>query len=371
MARAPKPLDHRSFLRGLAKHKPALVYLLLGDEPFFRRRVVDALRARILGPDAPAADVRRFTGKRKGGDAVTELSAVLDAARTVSMFDPVRLIHVEEAGALLGKEAGEVILPYLENPAPDAHLVLECESVDGRTKVGKALKQRAAVIECPKLYDRPAPWETDAAPWEHPLATWLVGEAADHGLEIGQKTAHILAQRVGSEPGLLAAECGRLASILHVEPTDRRKVSEDDIERFVPDTRGESLFRLGDAISARDTKAALKVIDSLFREGVPEKSGAKTRAPNAIAIRTLSWVVRTLREVWVARDLRDPGKVARVLGKNPVLAEALCRNARKFKGFDFPALWPRLRDADVGLKLGAPPRLTVEEMVIRACGVSS
>ena len=108
MARAPKPLDHRSFLRGIAKHPLAPVYLLLGNEPFFRHRVVDALRRRILGPDAPAADVRTFTGKRKGGDAATELSAVLDAARTMAMFDPVRLIHVEEAGALLGKEAGEV-----------------------------------------------------------------------------------------------------------------------------------------------------------------------------------------------------------------------------------------------------------------------
>lgn len=367
MARTPKPLDHRSFLRGLKKHTPAPIYLLLGDEPFFRRRVVDGLRARILGPDVPAADVRRFTGKRKGGDAAVTLIAVLDAARTMAMFDAVRLIHVEEAGGLLGKEAGDAILPYLENPALDAHLVLECESVDGRTKVGKALKQRAVVVECPKLYDRPAPWETDAAPWEHPLATWVVAEARDYGIELGQKTAHFLTQRVGSNPGLLAAECGRLASILKVEPGGRKRVTEDDVERLVEDTRGESLFRLGDAVIARDVSVALKVIDSLFREGVPEKSGGKTRDPGAIAIRTLSWVVRTLRELWVARSLRDPNAVARVLGKKPVLAEALCRNARKFRGFNFAALWPTLRDADVGLKTGAPPRLTIETTVIRAC----
>lgn len=371
MARAPKPVDHRTFLRGLKKHQPAPVYLVTGDEPFFRRRVVDGLRARILGPDAPAADVRTFTGRRRGGEAPAELSAVLDAARTVAMFDPVRLIHVAEAGGLLGKEAGDALLPYLERPAPDAHLVLEAASVDGRTKVGKALKRAAVVVECPKLYDRPAPWETDAAPWEHPLAEWLADEADAHGLAMGQKTAHALAQRVGSDPGLLVAECRRLSSVLRTEPGRRRRVTEEDVERLVSDTRGESLFRLGDAIAARDAAAALKVMDSLFREGVPEKSGAKTRDENAVAIRALSWVHRTLRELWVARDLRDAGAVARALGKKPVLAEALCRSARKFRGFDFAALWPQLRDADVGLKSGAPPRLTVEAAVIRACGRAS
>ena len=361
-AGGPKIPDAPTFLRGVARATAAPCYLLLGDEPFFKQRVVDALRRRLLGADAPASAVETRSGMRQAGEAPLSAAALLDDLRTPSLFAAVRLVRVTEARPLVDA-GGDALLAYVRQPAPGAHLVLECESVDRRTRLGKALAEAAVAVDCRRPFDHPPPWQGDAAPWDHPLAAWLVTEARTHGLVLDKPVAHLLTQRVGGEPGLLARECERLAAVLGATPDAPKPLREADCEALVPDTRGEDLFRFGDALARRDAAALWKVLDALFRDGIPDRDGSRTRDEGGVAVRTLAWVHRTLRELWVARDLRRPDDVAARLKKQPVFAEQLCRQARAWAEFEFAALWPRLRDADVALKSGAEQRLTLEALL--------
>lgn len=360
---AARPPDAGTFLRGFRDHTPAPVYVLTGNETFFRDRIVKALRFKILGRDSPASAVHTVTAKRQAGDAPIDITALLDDLRTGSLFDPIRVVRVLEAKALFDK-GGEPLAAYLAKPAANVHLILEAESVDGRTKLGKAIAAKAVTVDCRRPFDHPPPWASDAAPWDHPLAAWVSGEARLHGLLMDKELADKLIQRVGNEPGLLSRECERLAAVLGGTRKEPKPFAHGDLDTLVPDTRGEDLFRLGDAVTKRDRPAALKIVDALFRDGVPERSGGRTRDAGAVAIRITGWVHRTLREIWITRTLigRRAGsaEIARALGKKPMFVEPLIRDARRYEAAELANWWPKLRDLDQGLKSGARPRLSVE-----------
>ena len=61
-----------------------------------------------------------------------------------------------------------------------------------------------------------------------------------------------------------------------------------------------------------------QIADALFRDGVPERNGGRTRDAGAVAIRITGWLHRTLREIWITRPLigRRAGsaEIARALG---------------------------------------------------------
>jgi len=363
---AARPPDAPTFLRGFRDHQPAPIYLLTGNETFFRDRIVKALRFKILGRDVPASTVHTVSGKRSAGEPPIDVAGLLDELRTGSLFEAVRIVRVTEAKALFD-QGGDALLAYCRKPAGGVHLILEAESVDGRTKLGKALSAAAVVVDCRRPFDHPPPWAQGAAPWDHPLAAWCAGEGRIHGLVFDKELADQLIQRVGNEPGLLSRECQRLAAVLGGTRQAPKPFTKSDLDTLVPDTRGEDLFRLGDAVTSRDRATALKITDALFRDGIPERSGARTRDAGAVAIRVLGWTHRTLRELWIARTLvgRRAGsaEIARALNKKPMFAEALIRQARRYEPAELAGWWPRLRDTDVALKTGAPPRLTIEALL--------
>ncbi|MCI0340732.1 MAG: DNA polymerase III subunit delta [Planctomycetales bacterium] len=368
-ARAREPMDAQAFLRGVAKGKPAAVYALVGDESFFKDRIVAALRKRVLGPDSPASAVRTVSARRAPGEPPIEPHALFDELRTGSLFEPVRLVRVEGADALV-EAAAEALEAYVASPAAQVHLVLDLDKLDGRTRFARRIAEAGVVIACRRPFDHPPPWQPDAEPWDHPLAAWLVEEARSQGLALDKPAAHAIVERVGSEPGLLAREAERLAAVLGGTPAAAKPLAADGVASLVADTRGEDLFRLADAIARRDLSAALKVADALFRDGVPEREGGRTRGEGPVAARIVPWVHRTLRELWVARGIADSGgaaaEVARALGKKPVFAEALLRDARRFEPREFERAWPRLLATDLAVKGGSPPRLAVETFLMEA-----
>ncbi len=364
-----EPVDALAFLRGVGKAKLSPVYALVGDEPFFKDRVVAALRRKVLGEDAPASAVRTVSARRAPGEPPIPPHALFDELRTGSLFEPVRLVRVEEADALV-ETAAEALEAYVASPAPQVHLVLDLDKLDGRTRLSRRIAEAGVVVACRRPFDHPPPWQPDAAAWDHPLAAWLVEEARAQGLALDKPAAHAIVERVGSEPGLLAREAERLAAVLGGTAAAPKTLAEDGVVSLVADSRGEDLFRLSDAIARRDLPAALKIVDALFREGVPDRDGGRTRGDGPVAGRIVPWVHRTLRELWVTRGIADSGggaaQVAQALGKKPVFAEALLRDARRFDKSEFERLWPRLLETDLAVKGGSPPRLAVETLLLEA-----
>src|SRR3954470_20676608 len=130
------------FLRSIQKQPPAPAYLFLGQEAWYREQCRKALIERAL----PAED--RENGFTRYDLDETELSVVLDDARSFSLFATNRLIWVSSAEGALprtkasaaasedgeegggGKASAAPLADYLKNPVPGTVLVFECSRYD-------------------------------------------------------------------------------------------------------------------------------------------------------------------------------------------------------------------------------------------------
>ena len=121
------------FLSQLRRQDPAPAYLFLGAEPFRRDMCRQALIEKVLGTEEREQALAQFDLRE------TPLSAIVDEARSLSLFAPRRLIWVANAEAALprgrtaeaeeGEPAGTgplgALTDYMKHPAPDVVVVLE------------------------------------------------------------------------------------------------------------------------------------------------------------------------------------------------------------------------------------------------------
>src|SRR6202142_1075782 len=131
----------QQFLGHLKQNEPSPAYQFLGPEPYQREFCRSALIQRVLpGPEERAGGLIRHDL-----DSVT-LAAVVEDARSPSLFAPRRVLVVSAAEAALprtragaeeaeeeggsGKGAASALAVYLKDPSPDVVLVFEAARFD-------------------------------------------------------------------------------------------------------------------------------------------------------------------------------------------------------------------------------------------------
>jgi DNA polymerase-3 subunit delta len=139
----------KMFLQELKKGRPGPGYLFLGNELFFRDRCRQALGQAVVGAATPEA----------AGEGWIELDlnerpleALLDEARTLSLFASERLIVGLNAEAALPKrlsargETAEAaaLAAYLKKPTPGVTILLECRRYDWSDREDKGKLERVA-----------------------------------------------------------------------------------------------------------------------------------------------------------------------------------------------------------------------------------
>ena len=126
------------FLPRIEKQSPAPVYLFLGREGYHRRICKQSLVKRVLGADGSGDGLTQIDLED------TTLSAVLDDAKSLSLFSSDRVIWVGSAESALprrlnsatedGEESekgeGAQLAAYLKAPTPGTVVVFECSRYD-------------------------------------------------------------------------------------------------------------------------------------------------------------------------------------------------------------------------------------------------
>lgn len=256
------------FLRSIQKQPPAPAYLFLGQEAWYREQCRKALIERALPPEDRENGFTRYDLDE------TDLSAVLDDARSFSLFATNRLIWVSSAEGVLprtrsaasdsddpeeggGKSSAASLGAYLKDPVPGTVLVFECSRYDfegdDKTKLARVQKFFAAIpaqIECQRF--------TAAAAKKLALT-----QAKRTGLQIGEDEIDLLIEILGSDASRIATEIEKLSLYAG---TDRR-VTAEDVVSLVPNGRATTIFALVAAIGRRDRAGSLDALDILVREG--------------------------------------------------------------------------------------------------------
>ncbi|HUY81788.1 MAG TPA: DNA polymerase III subunit delta [Acidobacteriaceae bacterium] len=332
-------------------------YVLLGDEIFLYERC----RKAVLEALVPL-EIRDFCLSDLDLTE-TNIYEVLDRARTPSLMAPSQVIFVRGLKALYTrgakKEEFGAIEEYFRSPSPQCLMLfvadhiripsdmrrMDLEDKNRYQRIRETLGEWCGMVELARVD------ETDAL-------RWIVAESERLEVKFDQDAARELADALGSDMMLIASEWNKL--LLYAG--EKKHVTLGDVETMVLAAKQRSLYELTDAISARDTARALKLLAGLLNAS----DGGEDSA-----IGHLYMLARTFRQMLVIleKNVRDPRAIWQALWQGfrmpPFAAEDLIRQARRYKGSrEITRALRLIARADLELRSQPPDkRLVLERLV--------
>ena len=183
--------------------------------------------------------------------AETTADRLIDAARTLPMMAPRRVIVVLEAEKLLvpkreskAAEAEQARLEeFLKDPPAHASIVFVCGPLDMRRRVVKLLLKDAQVVDCGTIAD-----EADAE-------RWVKARAARDKVPVDAGAVRALVERAG--PDLVRLRSGLERVSLYA--LGQSSITASDVQQAVPAAPdAQADFGVAKAIWRNDARAALR-----------------------------------------------------------------------------------------------------------------
>lgn len=333
-------------------------YVLLGDEVFLYERC----RKAVLESLVPG-DLRDFClSDLDLGE--TNIFEVLDRARTPSLMAPFQVLFVRGLKTLYTrgskKEEFAAIEEYFRSPNPQCLILfvadhiripsdprrMDMEDKTRYERIRETLGDWCGMVELARVD------EADAL-------RWIVTESEREGVRFDPDAARELADALGADMMLIASERNKL--LLYAG--EKRQVTLGDVETMVLAAKQRSLYELTDAISARDTPRALKLLQGLLNAS----DGGEDSA-----IGHLYMLARTFRQMAVIleKNVRDSRAIWQALWQGfrmpPFAAEDLIRQARRYKSSrEITRALRLIARADLELRSQPPDkRLVLERLVL-------
>jgi DNA polymerase-3 subunit delta len=228
----------------IASGDTAPLYMLVGEDELEKSAVAGEF-AEIVDEGLRPFNVDRFYG----GDA--KVDTVIEAARTLPMMAPRRIVVVLEAEKLLvprresqAAEAEQARLEQFLQAVPShATVVFVCGALDERRRVVKFLLKQAAVVDCGTI--------SDAADAER----WVKRRAAKEAANLEPAAAAALVERAGTDIRRLRAGLERVLLYTMGEAT----VTAKDVRQAVPAAPEAQVdFGIAKAIWRNDAADALR-----------------------------------------------------------------------------------------------------------------
>ncbi|MEO8258310.1 MAG: DNA polymerase III subunit delta [Acidobacteriota bacterium] len=308
-------------LKHIASGRPQPVYLLQGEDEVEKSALAGEF-AGLVEEGLRAFNVERIhAGEMTNGDRLASgIASLIDAARTLPMMSPVRVILVLQAEVMLTprreSEAANRALgqleSYLEAPEAQTVLVLAGAPLDRRSRLYKLLAKRAVVVECGVIQD-----QADAE-------RWVRLRIAAAGAAIDPAAARLLAARAGLDIKRLRGDVDRL--LLYA--LGQAVIKVEDVREIAGPAVLQDDWAMTNAIEQRNAADALRQLALMLEAGAPPEK----------VLGQLGWLVRAKFPTIAPRDLT-------------AAVDAVFRT-------------------DLDLKRSAgEPRILLERLVVELCGV--
>ena len=304
------------------------VYLLLGDDEERKSRGIEKLRR------------GRATESYDASDTTPE--AVVSACNSFSLFGDSTFVLLKNLDAWNAAQKAKIV-EYLENPSPEADLVLLGMKLGAREKLLAAVKKTGEVHDFQQ-------------PTGKALVRWLVGHAKKLGLDLPEDVAQDLSDRCSGDKARLVRETEKLALYVGDRPA-----TVQDVDALCPPEVQSNIFAFVDALALGDRGRALELLEDLASTGEPP-------------LRLTFMIRRQFNLVARARALSERGtpqrEVASVLKVPPFVARKLEEQARAMDDAALERALETVLDLEKGLKGGKEldDGLQVELAVLRLSG---
>jgi DNA polymerase III subunit delta len=241
-------LDAAAFRRETAAGKIAPVYLLHGEEAFLKEEAVALLRRAVLGEGGAEASPWSLTVLEGGS---TRLLEILDAARTIPMLSPRRLVLVKEAEKIRENDAGP-LKEYLGDPSPTTCLVFVSGAgkPDFRRAVFRALQERGREVEFPLLKGASVP-------------KWIKERVKERGAEIDPEAAALLEAHAGADLFRIDQEITKVLDFL----SPSRSITAEPMGEVLGSAAAGSVFELAEKVGAGEIEEAVRLLRGILAEG--------------------------------------------------------------------------------------------------------
>jgi DNA polymerase III subunit delta len=286
------------------------VYLLLGDDEERKTRGVERLRNDRATEIYDAAE--------------TSPEAVVSACNSYSLFGEGPFVLVRNLDTWNAAQKAR-ILDYLQDPSPEADLVMLGEKLGAREKLLAAVKKTGEVHDFKQ-------------PTGKALARWAAGYAKKQGLAIPEDVAEELVARCSDDKVRVSREVEKLA--LYADGT----ATTEDVDALCPPDLQSNIFQFVDALGTGDRGKALELLEALIGTGEP-------------SLRIVYMIRRQFRLLARARSLIEEGasrsEIASTLKVPPFVARKLEEQARKMGEVDLERALALVLELEGGLKGGS------------------
>ncbi len=306
------------------------IYAVVGHDRFLRNEALQNILA-VLGDETDTLGPARFDGSK------AELADVLDEVRTPSLLGGRRVVIVDDADSFITANRAP-LERYCSAPSESGSLILLCNTLARNTRLYKIIVSGGTVIGC-------------EPPKGRGVVTWIVNRArATYGKQLSEPAARMLHEHLGDTFGGFDAELAKLAAYVGA----RAEIAPADIDAVTGHHREEKVFAVTDAMSSRDTAAAIRHWEQVL---------ATDRAAPGRAVAGLAWGVRRLLEArrdWEAGT--GIGDLARRMYTDPRVLR------RRLESVTTEQLETQQRDllaADLAVKTGASTvDIAVEKFIV-------
>ena len=321
-----------------------MLIFVYGDDTFRIREKVQEMKARFAEKfDPTGMNLATFLDKPQIGE-------VMQAVQSPPFLGEKRMTIVRDLAVATKKaDAQDWVEGFKKTPESSIvifHETSEPKKVEA-SEIFKAFKKAADVF----LY--PFPLLSDAE-----LVQWTTARAASLTLKIDRPALNELVTRVGADLWRMQLELEKLKAYRQDEPA-----TIESVRQMVHATFEDHIFDFVDAVSRKDSKTALRLLD-------------EERLSGASDHHLLSMLTRQVRILLGTRAFLEDNPraskddLAKVMNVHPFVAQKSLQQAKSFSLDSLKAAHQTLYHYDLGLKTGKiQPQMAVDLTVAHLLSV--
>jgi DNA polymerase-3 subunit delta len=247
-----------------------------------------------------------------------------------------RVVLIREAHSLPDSFL-ERLISYLEKPSENSILILSSDSSFKKNKRYSKLSGMMKVLKA----DRP-----DAGSLKNMIRTYL----KQQGVEINRDAVDLIVELKGDDTQSIRMELDKLAAY-----SGGKKIEAGHVEELVGRSVTETVFKLVDAINARNAGWAFRILGDLYDQ---------KKQPHEI-IGYLSWYLRVMQKIVLLSGKGEGiGRIASELGYSQAYVKRLSFQAKKYSAGRLNRWISLLIDTDRSIKTGLKQPSLAMEMLI-------
>jgi DNA polymerase-3 subunit delta len=276
------------------------VYLFEGEESYFIDLLTAYAESKILTEAEASFNLTVFYGK----DA--NWVDIINAARRYPMFADRQVVIIKEAQQMRDLEK---LAQYVEKPLASTLFIISHKEkkLDGRTSLAKLIKDKGEIVSTKKLY-------------ENQLPDWTSELVQSKGHTISPRALALLIDHIGNDLSRIENEVDKIL----VNLSDRKDISEDDVEKYVGISKEYNSFELQNALARKNLGKAIQIIN--YFESNPKAAPIQLILPTLYNLFSKTYMI-------FGQNANDDKQVATNIGVSPFFVKDYLATAKNY-GFN-------------------------------------